>query len=274
MIARVPVLRATALVDVPPRAVLGCLLAPDALRELLGMPVGAEVLCPGAMLALRPELTGPTRLRVERTNTEMVEFTGQRWGDRVLTLSFAVTETAAGTLVTVTCRWRPALGTLFGVSVARCEVLHMLRAVTERLDVVAGRFAARRIVVGAAVVRTGRLLVQRRGYPPWAAGRWELPGGHVEPGETEPAALRRECSEELAVGVNVGQRLGLDVPLPNGRVLRCYVAWLDEPAAEPRAIEHPEVRWVGAAEVAELDWLPADRALLPALKEVLRSTTR
>jgi 8-oxo-dGTP diphosphatase len=269
----VPVLRATALTTVPPRTVLGSLLAPEALRELLGMTVEADVLAPGATLLLESRWAGRTRLRAQRTDPERVEFSAQRRGYRELRASFAATETAAGTLLTATGRWRSALGRAFDASVARCEILHMLRAVSEHLPAAAARFAARQVVVGAVLVRDGKLLVQRRGYPPWAAGRWELAGGRVEPGESEPAALRRECAEELAVDVSLGGRVGLDVPLPNGHVLRCYLAWLDDPEAEPRAIDHPEVRWVGPDEVAGLDWLPADRALLNALEGVLPSLT-
>ena len=65
--------------------------------------------------------------------------------------------------------------------------------------------AQRLIVVAAAIVAADpgsgrRLLVAQRSYPPELAGRWELPGGKVEPGESEPAALVRELiSAELAV---------------------------------------------------------------------------
>src|SRR5690606_41296970 len=67
----------------------------------------------------------------------------------------------------------------------------------------------------AAIVRAGRLLAQQRGYPDHLAGQWELPGGRVEPGETEVDALVRECVEELGVQVRVGDRVGPDVPLPD-----------------------------------------------------------
>ena len=52
-------------------------------------------------------------------------------------------------------------------------------------------------VVGAAIVRTGQVLAARRSYPAEAAGRWEFPGGKVDPGELPEAALCRELEEEL-----------------------------------------------------------------------------
>ena len=126
-----------------------------------------------------------------------------------------------------------------------------------------------RVVVGAAIVREGRLLVQCRAAPAALAGRWELPGGRVEPGESEPEALRRECAEELGVRIRVGARVGGDLPLGAARVLRVYAADLLAGSPEPRPVEHAGLRWVGAAELAELDWLDADRALLPDLVGLL-----
>jgi 8-oxo-dGTP diphosphatase len=122
------------------------------------------------------------------------------------------------------------------------------------------------VVVGAAIVRAGRLLVAQRAYPESLAGRWELPGGKVEAGEDEPAALARECREELGVELVVGQRVGGDLTIPGGRLLRVYEASTDD---EPTAHEHVALAWVPAGELEDLDWLPADRPLVPALRELL-----
>lgn len=118
-----------------------------------------------------------------------------------------------------------------------------------------------RVVVGA-VLRdgTGRVLAARRLSPPG----WELPGGKVEPGETEPAALARELREELAVGVEVGERVGPDVEIPGGYVLRAWTARLR--TGVPTLLEHAELRWLSPAELDTVDWLPADRPIVAALR--------
>lgn len=119
-----------------------------------------------------------------------------------------------------------------------------------------------RIVVGAALLRDGLVLAAQRTRPPAAAGRWELPGGGVEPGESDAAALARECREELDVAVAVGERLGPEVALDGDRALRVYVCALITEHEEPAAREHAALRWVPPGELDGLDWLPADRVLL------------
>jgi 8-oxo-dGTP diphosphatase len=125
------------------------------------------------------------------------------------------------------------------------------------------------VIVGAAIVRHGKVLAQQRAWPADHAGQWELPGGRVEEGEDDQAALARECLEELDVAVSVGDRVGDDVPLPGGKVLRIYAASLVSSADEPRAVEHKDVRWISSGDLDDLDWLPADRILLPALHALL-----
>lgn len=118
-----------------------------------------------------------------------------------------------------------------------------------------------RVVVGAAVRdAAGRVLAARRRAP---VG-WEFPGGKVEPGETEPAALAREIREELGVTVEVGERIGPDVPMPGDAVLRVWTARVT--AGEPARLEHAELRWLAPAELDTVDWLPADRPVVAALR--------
>jgi 8-oxo-dGTP diphosphatase len=126
------------------------------------------------------------------------------------------------------------------------------------------------IVVAGAVISASTLLVAQRVRPPELAGRWELPGGKVGPGETERDALARELAEELALEVGdvaVGDRLGDDVPLNDTTTLRAYRVRLIR--GEPHPHEHRALRWVTAAELHDVDWVPADRAWLSDLAKAL-----
>ena len=126
------------------------------------------------------------------------------------------------------------------------------------------------IVVAGAVICGSTLLVAQRVRPPELAGRWELPGGKVAPGETEPDALARELAEELGLEVGdfaVGDRLGDDVPLSDTATLRAYRVRLLR--GEPHPHDHRALRWVTAAELHDVDWVPADRAWLSELAKAL-----
>jgi 8-oxo-dGTP diphosphatase len=127
------------------------------------------------------------------------------------------------------------------------------------------------LVVATAIMRNGQVLAQQRAFPSADAGRWEFPGGRVEPGESEEAAVVRECREELGVEVKTGPRVGPEVPLRNGMVLRLYTATLVDEGVEPVAVEHSAVKWVGAQEIDDVPWLDADLAFLPDLTEILRT---
>lgn len=136
-----------------------------------------------------------------------------------------------------------------------------------------------RQIVGAALVdslaRPSQLLVARRTAPPQFAGMWEFPGGKVEPGESCEAALRRELSEELGITA----ALGAEVvgPHTQGWLLNGRAAmrvWLAEATAgEPQPLQdHDQLRWVPFDPADELDalpWIPADRPIVAALRELV-----
>lgn len=124
------------------------------------------------------------------------------------------------------------------------------------------------VVVGAAIVRDGRLLAARRSAPAHLAGRWELPGGKVEPGETEHEAAVRECREELGVDVTPLRRLPGEPALRPGLVLHAWVCRLVR--GDPLPLEdHDALRWLGPDELTDVDWLDPDRPLLGPIREVL-----
>ena len=121
------------------------------------------------------------------------------------------------------------------------------------------------VVVAGALISEGRVLLAQRQRPPELAGLWELPGGKVAPGETEPAALVRELREELGVDVLVGDRLGGDVVIGADVILRAYLVRLT--GGTPHPHDHRALRWADAADLAEVEWVPADRAWVLDLQE-------
>jgi 8-oxo-dGTP diphosphatase len=122
-------------------------------------------------------------------------------------------------------------------------------------------------VACAVIEREGRVLAARRSAGQSLAGKWEFPGGKLEPGETAAAALAREIREELALDVRVG------APLPPrdhdyGTFAITLVPFLCTLAtdAEAHPREHDAVRWCTPVELTALEWAPAD---LPVLADYL-----
>jgi 8-oxo-dGTP diphosphatase len=123
-------------------------------------------------------------------------------------------------------------------------------------------------VVGAALVRDGRVLAARRTRPAAAAGRWEFPGGKVEGAETPEEALVREIREELGCAVEVERWLAGSALI--GTSHRLTVAVVRVVGGEPVPHEHDAVRWLGPEELDDVDWLEPDRPFLGELAGVLR----
>jgi 8-oxo-dGTP diphosphatase len=121
------------------------------------------------------------------------------------------------------------------------------------------------VVVAAALFDRGRLLAARRSAPPGLAGRWELPGGKVEAGETPQQALVRELREELGIEARPLARIPGEWPLKPGYVLQAWTARLV--TGEPRPLQdHDDLRWLGPGETWDVPWLDQD---VPAVREAV-----
>lgn len=121
--------------------------------------------------------------------------------------------------------------------------------------------------VCAAVIREkGMILVSNRPDTKAAAGKWEFPGGKVEPGESFGACIIREMQEELGLEV-----IPMDIifdfihSYPAGAIRLVFLRCLRKNGAEPVAKEGQLFRWIPLEKMRELDFLEADKKLCELL---------
>jgi ADP-ribose pyrophosphatase YjhB (NUDIX family) len=109
--------------------------------------------------------------------------------------------------------------------------------------------------VGAVVTdEQGRLLMIKRGHEP-GAGLWSIPGGRIEPGETDTEALVREMLEETGLAVQVGPLIGrVQRPGLDGAVIdiRDYAATVTGGTLRP-GDDAADARWVDRADMGSLE---------------------
>lgn len=125
-------------------------------------------------------------------------------------------------------------------------------------------------VVCAMIFRHGKLLVARQGEYSNRPGKWEFPGGKVQPGESPPQALVREIREELNVAVRVDAPLEAVVSRSPGHEITLMPFLCQIVSGEPELREHAEIRWISLGEVMGLDMLPADYEVMKVRENLRR----
>jgi 8-oxo-dGTP diphosphatase len=122
-------------------------------------------------------------------------------------------------------------------------------------------------VVAALIWEGERFLICQRPAHKARGLLWEFVGGKVEPGETKAQALVRECREELAITVEVGEQfLEVTHTYPDLTVhLTLFSARIAE--GTPQMLEHNDLRWITPAEIPQYEFCPADEVILKALQK-------
>ena len=120
-------------------------------------------------------------------------------------------------------------------------------------------------VVAAWICEGDRFLICQRPAHKARGLLWEFVGGKVEDGESREEALIRECREELAIDVTVGEMV-FDVvyEYPD---LTVHLSFFGAAVlnGEPQKLEHHDIRWITAAEIGEYEFCPADEGFLSYL---------
>ena len=123
-------------------------------------------------------------------------------------------------------------------------------------------------VVAALIWDNDKFMICPRPAHKARALLWEFVGGKVEPGETKEQALIRECHEELAVTLSVGD-VFTDVihKYPDITVhLTLFDATIAE--GEPQKLEHADIQWITPSEISNYEFCPADEEILKRIRSL------
>ena len=121
-------------------------------------------------------------------------------------------------------------------------------------------------VVAALIWDGSRFMICQRPAHKARGLLWEFVGGKVEPGETKPQALIRECREELGIIVSPHALfMELDHVYPDLTIhlslYHCSIA-----AGIPQLLEHNDLRWITPSEIPQYDFCPADAKILERIQ--------
>lgn len=122
--------------------------------------------------------------------------------------------------------------------------------------------------VAALIWQEDKFMISQRPSHEAMGLLWEFVGGKVEPGETKEQALIRECQEELAVTLSIGD-VFMDVvhEYPDITVhLTLFSASITE--GVPQKLEHNDIKWIAPSEIFNYDFCPADKEILKRILEV------
>lgn len=122
------------------------------------------------------------------------------------------------------------------------------------------------LVTAAIIINNGLILISQRANNQKLAGKWEFPGGKIEPGEIPEECLKREIKEELGINIEVDEFFDKSVyRYDTGEIkLLAYKAqWIE---GEYKLTAHSQMKWVEPCELENYDFAPADIPFIKRLK--------
>ena len=122
-------------------------------------------------------------------------------------------------------------------------------------------------VVAALIRDTDRVLICQRPTHKARGMLWEFVGGKVEPGESREEALIRECREELAITISVGDIFTEVTHTYPDLTIHLTVFNAEITAGVPRTLEHNDLRWITADKLDRYAFCPADQSIVEKLRK-------
>jgi 8-oxo-dGTP diphosphatase len=113
-------------------------------------------------------------------------------------------------------------------------------------------------VTAAILENDGQIIIAQRKSSDHLSGKWEFPGGKIEPGETPEECLARELKEEFDIDVTIGEPLGSNIHHYDHisiKLMAYRASWV---GGEITMNDHKAYRWVTIDQLTEFDFAPAD----------------
>ena len=201
-------------------------------------------------------------------NPHVLAFQIDEDGDRIFVAFNA--DTQAVSLTLPAGKWHPCIrddvaGTAFLEDVGGSITISPMSAlvlVQQKADIPVD-------VVAALIWEKDKFLICQRPATKARGLLWEFVGGKVEPGETFPQALQRECVEELAITVDVGDQFMQVVHEYPDILIRLTLLNCSIPVGfRPQALEHNDIRWIHPSEIDNYVFCPADTDILAEIKRI------
>ena len=126
-------------------------------------------------------------------------------------------------------------------------------------------------VAAGIIFNEGKILIAKRGKGQKSEGKWEFPGGKIEPIETPEQAVRRELMEELSLEVQIGDFFMESTYKYNYGVIRLHAYKAECKTGNVKLSVHSEVKWVDASDILGYDFAEADIPIAEKIKEMKAS---
>lgn len=122
-------------------------------------------------------------------------------------------------------------------------------------------------IVAAFIYENGKFLICQRPENKARALLWEFAGGKVEQGENPEQALARECREELAITVEVGELFYKNSHEYEDIIVSLFIYHTKILQGPIQKLEHNDIRWISSSEIDQYEFCPADVEVLELIKE-------